>query len=280
MRISRAKLAAWIGACALLYAPGLASAASPDGSYETLIDGNHSLWFGEPDAPNAGEAFCEFFTQRFRFVDHCTLQIFGDGSGRIYGQFDAAVWDDRFLITLAGPVKGSRRGSGETGITRLRYSFKLTGVADDGSETFGVKVRVAFTGQVAPGGVATGAWDERFCIQGMRCERQLIDLQETVLTSGAWRLALEIEAGDGGLLGGSARATFSDDHECDYDLSGRYDARHDLASLALTPDGPECAGTALRLQDFVAQGPGAFSALLRYQMFGLGGTTPVSGPPP
>lgn len=245
-RMRRLRLA---GALWLAFAPGLALAAIPTGSFDFTLGGNQSIWVEEGDESEAEAAFCAEFAATLGDVEFCEFAIHVDGKGKIAGFVDFAAWSDGILIAMSGPIKGSQRGNGATGFSSASYSIKLAGEASDGNVTLGLKANLAFAGQVAPGGVASGYWDARFCLQGEPCESFRTYLPTETLTNGDWQVELEIADAGGGALSGSARIEFGDGSECLYDLRGRYSAKSDAASLALTPITPDCAGTSIQLRD-------------------------------
>jgi len=273
---ARAGLGRWATALALLCSPGLASAAIPVGHFEISLAGNQSIWFAEI---GDDEAFCVAFAEGLEDVEYCDFEMFVDGKGKLTGYLDFAAWSDDILISLHGPLKGSQRGDGQTGFMRADFSLKLVGEASDGDISLAVKASIKYTGQVAPGGVASGSWDQRFCVQGGGCESyQTVAPMET-LTHGAWLLELEIGAAGGGALNGGARAEFGDGSECFYAIEGKYSAKTDVASLALTPITPECAGTSIQWKEVRSPTPGgslgSLTAQLRYRLFGFNGDTTV-----
>ena len=247
--MARTSVIRFAGALWLWCAPGVAAAGLPLGSFDFTLGGNQSIWW-EAGADGAGEAtFCERFAASFGDVEHCQFDLVVIGKGRISGFATFAASRDGLRVALAGPIKGSRRGDGETGHSKASYKIKLAGEASDGQATLGVKASIGFSGRVAPGGVASGTWEERYCFEGERCESIRTPAPTETLTNGNWDVELEIADAGGGALSGSARVGFADGSECPYDLSGKYDAKSDLADLALTPVTPACAGTSIQLQD-------------------------------
>jgi hypothetical protein len=272
MRVIRFASALWI-----LCAPGFATAVMPVGNYEIAFGGNHSIWFGDGSGDDNG--LCDGLEAGVDLVGICNFQLFVDGKGKVFGDLDFGGWDDGFLITFQGPIKGTLRGDARKGIARTSYSLKVTGEADDGSVKLPVKGKLKFTGQVEPGGVATGVWEQRFCTKGSPCVSSRIDLLPENLTNGDWLLELTIADAEGGALDGSALVRLGNGTECPYDLSGKYSAKTDLASLVLIPSDPLCAGTSIQLKNVRAlDAVELSSAQVKYKLFGYAGEASWGAP--
>lgn len=263
----------WGIALALLLSPASGWAAPPIGSFEISFGGNLSIWFGT-GAENA--AFCEAFAEGIDELEYSDFEIFVDGRGKLFGYLDLAARDAGIRLAMHGPLKGSQRGDASSGITRTTLALKLSGEASDGTSTLGVKGSLRYTGQVAPGGVANGVWDQRFCVQGAGCESYQTVVPTEILPNGGWTLGLEIGDAGGGALNGIARAEFSDGSECSYAIAGKYSAKTDSSRLTLSPITPDCAGTSIQLG--VANSNGLVfgnRVALKFKLFGFTGDVVV-----
>jgi hypothetical protein len=274
MRSATATTASLCLAAALLAMPGLTAAAIPTGSFELEFGGRQSIWLGDEDG-SGGEEFCEEFAADFDDLESCDFQGFVDGKGKIYGSLEFAGWSGGVHFDLGGPIKGSQKGDDRTGIARVSFSVKLTGVATDGFVSASTKASLRYSGQTMSDGLTTGVLEAKVCISGVGCQASQSPTPPEVLTDGGWSLELEIVDGGSGRLGGAARVEFESGGDCLYALSGKYSASKDVASLKLAPTEMNCAGTSLQLKDVrLWSGPPAdVSGSISYKMFGFRGAT-------
>lgn len=246
MRVIRLASALW-----LVCAPAFALAAGPIGNFDFTLGGKQSIWLGEI----GGDDFCESFWEGLEGLEHCDVELAIDGKGRITGSVDLAASDGSARITLRGSLKGSQRGDGRTGLARTSLSLQLEGELSEGDLSLALKADFKYAGQVAPGGVATGIWNQRLCVEGSGCTRRRIDAPTQILTSGDWQVELAIADAGGGALTGDARLEFGDGSECFYTIQGGHRARSDVADLALIPITPACAETSIELDGVAIVGP-------------------------
>jgi hypothetical protein len=279
MPAPRARLASWATALCVLIAPDFASAEIPIGSFEFELGGVNSLWMGgDEDTLENADGFCVSFGRSFDFVEACNYRLTVDGRGKIDGYVSFAGLLAVNRIAVEGPIKGSQRGDNRSGITRASFQIRLAGSASRGAAALATSVNLAFDGQVDAGGVLNGAWAQSVCYAGFPCTTSGFSAGPTTWTNGHWTLALEVEHLGAGALGGVAQIQVGDDTTCDFNIRGRYNANKDVASIALSPTSPRCAGGSLRLRS-LASPPSRlgkrFRAELQYKLFGISGTTVV-----
>jgi hypothetical protein len=136
MSAPRARLSAWAASLALSFAPALASAEIPTGSFEFQLGGVNSLWMGgDTDTHADADGFCASFGAAFDGVERCDYELVVDGRGRIGGHVEFVGWLDDTLIELDGPIRGAQRGSNRTGVTRASFAIQLAGTASRGDVT-------------------------------------------------------------------------------------------------------------------------------------------------
>ncbi len=279
MPAPRARLAAWATALGVLIAPGLALADIPIGSFEFELGGVNSLWMGGgEDTHEDADGFCASFGQNFDLVEACSFRLTVDGRGKIggYVSFTGLLTGNR--IAVEGPIKGAQRGDNRSGITRVSFQMRLAGSASRDGFGVATNVDVAFDGRVDAGGVLNGAWTQSVCYEGFACTTSQSSAGPIPWNDGRWTLRLDVEMLAGGSLGGSAQILFGDDTTCDFTLRGRYDVNQDVASLALSPTSPQCAGGSLRLRSLTRRAGSLgerYRAELQYKLFGVSGTTVV-----
>jgi hypothetical protein len=275
MSCLRTRLALAAAALLLLFSPGPASAAMPNGNFEFGFGGVNSLWMGDSESSHEdADGFCADFGAAFDSVEHCSLQLFVDGRGKIGGQVEFAGWTDGNHIVVEGPIKGAQRGSNRSGITRASFVIRMAGTASNSFLSLPTSASLRFDGQINPSGLLTGTWTRTTCVAGRGCTTSRTLALASFWNNGGWRLALSVANLGEGALGGSARARFGDGTSCDFAISGAYDAKKDEASLALAPTTPKCAGGGIRLRKLTRSG--SYDALVQFKLFGFGGSTLAS----
>jgi hypothetical protein len=259
--------AAFVLACL----PGAGRAAMPQGDYTIELGGSQSVWLGQQ--PEDDE-FCDGFEAGFGSeLDSCSFSLFVDAKGKITGSIHIVGNASGILVTLDGPVKGKQKGNAASGITSLSFSAKLNGSASDGgANPRSVSAQIAFGGQIDAGGVLTGDWSYSLCAKGAACREQA-DAIAPETHDGDWTLDLFLQDTGGGQLSGEALATFADGSACSYDVSGKYSAKKDEASLKLSPLGSACSGTSLQLKRVRDVPP--LEGEMKYKLFGSGGSVLV-----
>ena len=271
MRRQRARITELVTALALLIAPGLASAGVPSGAFEIDLGGNQSIWL---DVADDQEEFCEGFAEGFGgMLQTCSFSMSIDAKGKITGNVEIVAEDGGAVVTLSGPIKGKLKGDGQTGLTDISFSLKLSGEASDGSTTASVSANASFAGQIDGAGLLAGDWSIKLCAKGAGCFDGMETPPGETLDGGGWTLALAIEDLGSGKLGGSAAAEFGDGTTCPYSISGKYSSKSDSASLKLSPTNAACSGTSISLKDVRVNG--ALTAQMKYKLFGARGDVPV-----
>ncbi len=267
----RAALAAMALAPLLLATPGVASAANPAGSYEIDLGGNQSIWLAVEDSE---EEFCEGFAEGFGgSVQACDFALLLDAKGKLTGSLDVSAVNGNLSVVLAGPIKGSLKGDGSTGLSDLSFSFKLSGVVGNTSATTDVSARVSFAGEINGAGRSSGQWNSQFCSKTGGCLSEVDTATPETLAGGGWTLVLEISDLGGGKLGGNAAAELGDGSRCAYTISGKYSDTKDVASLKLSATNATCAGTSISLKD--VRVASRLMAQMKYKIFGQRGDTAV-----
>jgi hypothetical protein len=274
MRPLHGWLASLSAATGLLAAPSLAPAAIPTGSFEIEFGGNQSIWAGEPGV-DEGEEFCNEFEDEFDALDYCDFDIFVDGKGKVFGYFGFAGWTDGLYFDQGGEIRGTQRGDDRTGISRLSLKIKLRGTATDGFDTLPTRSTIRLSQQITAGGVMTGVWSTRVCIQYLGCNEVEEAVPPEIVTNGEWSLELEITDEGDDELGGGARVEFGDGNECYYSVIGKYSSNKGTSKLRLYPVDPECWGTSLRLKDvrLITGPPDEIEGSIAYRLFGFRGDT-------
>lgn len=235
---------------------GPARADAPSGAYHLEFGGAQSIWVLE------GGSECEPEIGCFDVPVACDPRGACTGSGDLLG--------------LAGGIRAKLRGNDRTGVTRVTIAFRFEGEFAEGTlQGFEARVTGTQKGQIDASGASSVLTRAKACLLGLGCE--------TVRDSGSfdvepgegdWELDLAVVNVDGTTLAGSAVASITDEIAYDYTITGRYDARKDLSSLALVPDaGSE--GSSIRLKN-VRVVPGGLLGEIRYRILGHSGSTPVS----
>jgi hypothetical protein len=265
------RLAAAPVLAALLFAfPALA--AAPVGSFEYTLGGRQSIWLGDED-----EDFCENFGEAFDEIVHCDFEAFVDGKGKIGGWFEFAGWSGGLLFEQSGPVKGSQRGDGRTGVSSSMLAIKLSGTASDGFITVSSKANIRLWSQTQADGYTIGGFEQTVCVSGFGCSSDEGTGDPVIATNGDWQLELEIVETSPGKLGGEARVELGNGWECFYAISGKYSAKKNVSSLKLEPLDPECAGTSLGIKNAWVQGDELIGDLA-YSLYGFTGAVGIGVP--
>jgi hypothetical protein len=271
MREPRSLLAWGLAAAGLLAVPGIAAAEAPIGAFEITFGGVlHSVPMNVPslDSP---ELFCAELAEGFDELELCSPEVSVDGKGKISGWLEYAGSRDGAHFAESGPIKGSRKSG------RIALAIKLKGVASDGSVTRQTRSSFRLARQTIALGLTDYVWDRSVCIQGIGCSTWQMPAPWVVpsFDYGNWSLELDVDAAGAGKLAGDARVELGDGTECSYAVTGKHNAKKDLARLDLAPADPACAGTWLRLKN-VRRIPGTPDVLIgsiAYGLFGYAGET-------
>lgn len=261
----------WALTLLLLFAPEVASAVIPAGSFEIALGGSRSIWL---DLDAGENEFCEGFAEGFGgTLQACEFEMFVDAKGKITGSLAVAAVNGNLGVELAGPIKGKLKGNDKDERTDLSFSAKISGVAGDGVTMTSLDAKLGFEGQIDVDGDLFGEWNTKLCSKAAGCVEDVESSPSQAFDGGSWLLALDIADLGDGKLGGSAEAELADGTTCPYAISGKYSSQSDTASLKLSPTSEACDGTSISLKDVRVDA--SLVAQMKYKLFGHKGNTAV-----
>jgi hypothetical protein len=275
-------------AIALLGAPLLpvpASAESPAGQWQLDFDSPDSLSVvpdlfedcADLDLPGMVGSTCWSFAPE---VDSA-----GYAGGTLSVEYDTNVLTGTLDATLYGRVRG-RSGPSKPGFTKVKLGMDLSG-----SLHF---VELGIDAETESSTRCAGTLDHLSAPTDLRCKVKVcVDLvhpdlprpvrecasAKTQLTltpsvvDGAWTLTLDVAEDGSGGLSGTATATFRG-QTVDYEVTGKYSATKDSASLSLKSDSTH--RSSIRIKNLTVDGGQITSGDARYKLFGHRGRTSLA----
>jgi len=229
---------------------GVVSAQVPAGDYQLDLGGNWSIWdvTGHYDASELGLAM--------------SFDLVMDAQGKFTGSGYVDVHDEDLYMNFN--ITGSVKTSGN--VTRVNMTMKFQGeyYGESFKGTAKVKTEVDIENAVMTGTMTVS----------MMGERATVDFEEAFPAdmTGDWSMAMHIEDVKGKTLVGTGWVELSNGERSGFEITGKYNAKKNLADLTLKSKNVALKGNQVKLSKVQVLSGSILSGKISYKLFGQKGS--------